>query len=74
MSKPQKAIKKVVTESDFIPEEFLDTGLSIDEIIEFKEVFDLFDRDKSGTIDPKELKTVLESLGFEAKPNNLPND
>ena len=38
-----------------------------DEILEIKEAFDLFDTDGGGTIDPKELKAAMTSLGFEAK-------
>ena len=38
-----------------------------DEIEEIKEAFDLFDTDGSGTIDPKELRAAMQSLGFEAK-------
>ena len=34
---------------------------------EIKEAFNLFDTDGSGTIDPKELKSAMQSLGFEAK-------
>eukprot|EP00500_Bicosoecida_sp_ms1_P000410 CAMPEP_0203809062 /NCGR_PEP_ID=MMETSP0115-20131106/2023_1 /ASSEMBLY_ACC=CAM_ASM_000227 /TAXON_ID=33651 /ORGANISM="Bicosoecid sp, Strain ms1" /LENGTH=216 /DNA_ID=CAMNT_0050717775 /DNA_START=21 /DNA_END=672 /DNA_ORIENTATION=+ len=42
-------------------------GLSEEEIEEIKEAFNLFDTDGSGTIDPKELKAAMQSLGFEAK-------
>ena len=42
-------------------------GLTEDEIEEIKEAFDLFDTDGTGTIDPKELKAAMQSLGFEAK-------
>ena len=34
---------------------------------EIKEAFDLFDTDGSGSIDPKELKAAMTSLGFDAK-------
>ena len=71
MASRNKTNKKVVDEDEFNPEDYEDTGLSIDEIVEFKEVFDLFDKDKSGSIDPKELKDVLESLGFEAKSQTV---
>ena len=46
-------------------------GLTEDEIEEIKEAFDLFDTDGSGTIDPKELKSAMESLGFEAKNQTI---
>jgi len=45
--------------------------LTEDEIEEIKEAFDLFDTDGSGTIDPKELKSAMESLGFEAKNQTI---
>ena len=34
---------------------------------ELREAFDLFDTDGSGSIDPKELRAAMQSLGFEAK-------
>ncbi|CAE7446340.1 Icl1d [Symbiodinium sp. KB8] len=42
-------------------------GLSEEEIEEIREAFNLFDTDGSGTIDPKELKQAMKSLGFDAK-------
>ena len=47
------------------------TGLSEHEIIEIKDAFDLFDADKSGSIDPRELKMALEALGLEAKSETI---
>ena len=42
-------------------------GLTEDEVEEIREAFNLFDTEGSGTIDPKELKAAMESLGFESK-------
>ena len=42
-------------------------GLSKEEIEEIREAFILFDTDGSGMIDSKELKSAMQSLGFEAK-------
>ena len=42
-------------------------GLTKEERDEIREAFNLFDTDGSGTIDPKELKAAMKSLGFEAK-------
>lgn len=42
-------------------------GLTEEEIEEIKEAFSLFDTDGSGSIDPKELKAAMHSLGFEKK-------
>ena len=47
------------------------TGLSEHEIIEIKDAFDLFDTDGSGSIDPKELRAAMQSLGFEAKNQTI---
>ena len=38
---------------------------------EIKEAFDLFDTDGSGSIDPKELRAAMQSLGFEAKNQTI---
>ncbi len=46
-------------------------GLTEDEIEEIKEAFDLFDTDGSGSIDPKELKAAMTSLGFDAKNQTI---
>mmetsp|Transcript_24967 Transcript_24967/g.27640 ORF Transcript_24967/g.27640 Transcript_24967/m.27640 type:complete len:175 (-) Transcript_24967:56-580(-) len=48
-------------------------GLTEDEIEEIREAFNLFDTDGSGTIDPKELKAAMESLGFENKNPTIYN-
>jgi len=42
-------------------------GLTEDEIDEIREAFNLFDTDGSGTIDPRELKAAMQSLGFDSK-------
>lgn len=38
-----------------------------EEINDLRETFDLFDDDKSGTIDAHEIKKVLEDLGVDAR-------
>ena len=42
-------------------------GLTEDEIEEIREAFSMFDTNGTGTIDPKELKAAMNSLGFEKK-------
>jgi len=39
-------------------------GLNDNDISELKDVFSIFDADKSGSIDPKEIKEAMRSLGF----------
>ena len=46
-------------------------GMNEDEIEEIREAFNLFDTDGNGTIDPKELKEAMQSLGFEAKNQTI---
>ena len=50
---------------------FVRPGLTEDEVEEIKEAFDLFDTDGSGSIDPKELRAAMSSLGFEAKNQTI---
>lgn len=40
---------------------------------EIKEAFDLFDTDKSGSIDYHELKVAMRALGFDVKKQELAN-
>ena len=42
-------------------------GLTDEEIEEIKEAFTMFDTNGNGSIDPKELKAAMNSLGFEKK-------
>ena len=42
-------------------------GLTDDEVEELRRAFDLFDTDGGGTIDPKELRAAMRSLGLETK-------
>jgi Ca2+-binding EF-hand superfamily protein len=42
-------------------------GLTEDEVEELREAFNLFDTEATGKIDPRELKSAMQSLGFESK-------
>ncbi|ETW33813.1 hypothetical protein PFTANZ_05443 [Plasmodium falciparum Tanzania (2000708)] len=42
-------------------------GFTEDEIEEIREAFNLLDTDGTGTIDPKEIKCAMQSLGLDAK-------
>jgi len=46
-------------------------GLKQDEIEEIKEAFDLFDTDQSGSIDIRELRAAMQSLGYESKNETI---
>ena len=60
-----------MSKAKFNAKKFERPGLTEDEIEEIKEAFDLFDTDGSGTIDPKELRAAMQSLGFEAKNQTI---
>merc|ERR1712054_185206 len=57
--------------TEFNPKKFERPGLTEEEIMEIKEAFDLFDTDSSGSIDPKELKEAMNSLGLEARNQTI---
>ena len=42
-------------------------GLSVEEIIEIKQAFDLFDSNHAGKLNPRELKLSMKLLGFDRK-------
>ena len=46
-------------------------GLSDDELEDLRQAFDLFDADGGGTIDPKELRAAIRSLGLETKNQSV---
>ena len=48
----------------FNPEEFVKPTIPREEVIEIKQAFDTFDNDRSGMIDPKELREAFTKLGF----------
>jgi len=45
--------------------------LSEDQKQELREAFDLFDADKTGTIDLHELKVLMRALGFDVKKTDV---
>ena len=57
--------------TEFNAKDFERAGLTIDEIYEIKEAFDLFDTDGGGSIDPKELKEAMNSLGLETRNQTI---
>lgn len=63
--------KKGNESKKFDPEAFVRPGVTVDEVIEIKEAFDLFDMDLGGSIDPQELQAAMRSLGFEAKNQTI---
>ena len=62
-SKQSAAPKKILSPKKPLEKQ----GLTEEEIEELREAFNLFDTEGTGTIDPKELKAAMQSLGFESK-------
>jgi Ca2+-binding EF-hand superfamily protein/uncharacterized protein YkwD len=66
-----KTTKKTVTNlparGDFDPEDYARAGLTEEEIIEIKDAFDLFDVEKTGKIETKDLRQAMENQGFQYK-------
>ena len=73
MNKGKKVQKVEDRQLQFNPKNYTKNGLTEDEVMEIKEAFDLFDSNKSGTIDTEELKQALNSLGIDAKNQTLTN-
>mmetsp|Transcript_14046 Transcript_14046/g.12019 ORF Transcript_14046/g.12019 Transcript_14046/m.12019 type:complete len:175 (+) Transcript_14046:97-621(+) len=71
MNPNKKSTTKLAGKQSFNPKAYEKPGLTEDEILEIKEAFDLFDTDGGGSIDPKELKAAMVSLGFEAKNQTI---
>jgi centrin-3 len=46
-------------------------GLTKDQLNEIEEAFNIFDDDKSGTIEVSELKTALRAMGFELSKKEI---
>lgn len=60
-------MSKAVQKSKQVSKKVERPGLSQDEVDEIKQAFDLFDTNQSGKIDAKELKSAMQSLGFDTK-------
>jgi Ca2+-binding EF-hand superfamily protein len=67
MSKERKPAVTKAAEKPKKQKAKVERYLTEDELSELKETFDLFDDDKSGTIDAKEISKVLEDLGLDQR-------
>jgi Ca2+-binding EF-hand superfamily protein len=50
-----------------------DRGISTEDVKQIKEAFDLFDSDRSGEVDTKELKEALTNIGLTTESSTLRN-
>jgi len=70
-SKVPPAAKKTAQPKEFALESYVRPGLTLEEIKDIKQAFDIFDLDSSGQVDPKEFTAAFESLGvFTKRPSN----
>merc|ERR1712195_100656 len=67
MSKRGGAKAQPAKPARFNADNFARPGLSVDEVEEMKEAFDLIDNDGSGAISVNELTSAMKSLGFDVK-------
>ena len=57
--------------SKFDPTPFLQRGVDPQEIISMKECFDIFDQDRSGFIDLKEMEKLIHDMNLESNPEKI---
>jgi len=57
--------------SGFDANKFVKDGVPLEVVQEIKAAFDLFDSDQGGSVDTKELKAAMTSLGFESKNGSI---
>lgn len=70
-SSKKEPVQETSTEEKFDPTPYLQKGANDQEIISMKECFDLFDKDKSGYIDLKEMKALIEEMSLESNPHKI---
>merc|ERR1712048_1180563 len=62
---PPKAQSKVVNTSGWDPRPWTRPGLGEEQVMEIKDAFDLFDKDRSGEITVGEMLEAMRSLGYD---------
>lgn len=69
--KESKDSKKPASDPSFKPKDYVTPNLKEEEVVKIKEIFDIFDYDKSGNISPEELKTAITALGMEQEAQKI---
>ena len=64
---PPKKETKVVNTSGWDPRPWVRPGLGEEQVMEIKDAFDLFDRDRSGEITIGEMLEAMRSLGYDVE-------
>lgn len=55
----------------FNPQDFVSPFITLEEVLEIKKAFDLFDRDLGGAIDPKGTSLSMQSSRWPSIPSAL---
>merc|ERR1712007_417341 len=63
----KKAQSKVVNTSGWDPRPWTRPGLGEEQVMEIKDAFDLFDKDRSGEITVGEMLEAMRSLGYDTE-------
>lgn len=58
-------------DENFDPKLWLRPGLEEKDVIQIKEVFETFDVDNDGVLNPMDIRSALTSYGFEAKKDTI---
>jgi Ca2+-binding EF-hand superfamily protein len=64
---PPKAASKVVNTSGWDARPWTRPGLGEEQVMEIKDAFDLFDKDRSGEITVGEMLDAMRSLGYDTE-------
>ena len=67
------ARKQGTNKREFLAKDYERPGLSVDEVEEIKEAFDIFDVNKDGNIQVSELLKAMTTLGFDSKNPSIYN-
>lgn len=63
----QKKAAPAKKENEFNPDDYVKLNVSREDVIEIKKAFDIFDTDKSGTVEPTEIQAAFERLNLIGK-------
>merc|ERR1712194_241902 len=66
-SMPPKKESKVVNTGGWDPRPWIKPGLGEEQVMEIKDAFDLFDKDRSGEITIGEMLDAMRSLGYDTE-------
>ncbi len=63
--------KQTNSDEHFDPKAFLRPGLTEKDILQLREVFDSFDVDQDGVLNPYDIRSAMTKYGFQAKRETI---